>query len=112
MKRTLFQFARGDLVPNLTAVVLAANLREMTSVYRHDLARALVPALAEMEPHYFLFPVGSPAQIAIALAGQQQIAAFLASEIWAVPDVNAMLRQVFGKDLFETPALLPENLDW
>jgi hypothetical protein len=115
MKRTLIQFAKGDptgAVANLSQVSLAANLREMTSVYRHDLARALVPTLAEMNAHYYLFPMGSPAQMAIAIAGQQQIAAFFASDAWAVPDVNAMLRPLFGKDLFETPALLPEDIGW
>ena len=115
MKRTLIQFAHGDPIAaaaNYSQVALAANLREMTSVYHHDLARTLVPALADMNAHYYLFPMGSPAEMTIALAGQQQIAAFLASDAWAVPDVNAMLRRVFGKDLFETPALLPEDFGW
>jgi len=115
LKHTLIQFAKGDLAgatANLSQVALAANLREMTSVYRYDLARAVVPALAEMNAHYYLFPMGSPAEIAIALAAQQQIVAFFASEDWAVPDVNGMLRPLFGKDLFETPAMLPEDLGW
>ncbi len=116
MRRTMFQFAIGGdtfiPTPGLTATVRAANMGDMTSVYRHDLARAVVPELAQSEAHFYLIPMGPPAQMAIALAAQRQIAEFFASDAWAVPDVNPLVRPLFGKDLFETPAMLPEVIIW
>ena len=113
IKRVLFQFAKGDrTVPNpaSTSLIRAANMREMTSFYRHDLARALAPELPR-DPHAFIAPLGSLAQIAIALAAQRQIAEFFAGDGASVRDVNDLLRPFFGRDLFEVPDFLTEDLN-
>ncbi len=39
-----------------------------------------------------------------------QAAEFLASGAWTVPDVNGALIPLFGRALFETPAVLPETV--
>lgn len=115
-KRALFQMGWGDLVVpncNLSVVIRAAGAREMTSVYRHDLARAVVPELSPDFPHLLLIPSpsGPPAGLAITMAAQQQVAQFLASDGRAVPDVNALVRPLFGKDLFVIPDTLPDGLN-
>ncbi|MCX6637138.1 MAG: hypothetical protein NT090_18945, partial [Acidobacteria bacterium] len=100
VKRTLLQFALGEGVvpaPSLSAVARAANLREMTSIYRHDLAVKMLPELAATEAHYYLAPMGPAAQMAIAVAAQTQAAEFLASGAWTVPDVNGALIPLFGR---------------
>jgi len=114
MKRVLFQFAKGDqTVPNpaSTNLVRAANLREMTSYYRHDLARAVAPQLPE-DPHAFIATLTSFPGLTIALAAQRQIAEFLAGEGTSVPDVNDLIRPMFGQNLFEVPDFLTEDLNF
>jgi hypothetical protein len=114
MKRVLFQFAKGDeTVPNpaSTNLVRAANLREMTSFYRHDLARAMAPQLPE-DPHGFVANLTSFPALTIALAAQRQIVEFLAGEGTSVPDVNDLVRPMFGKNLFEVPEVLTEDLNF
>jgi dienelactone hydrolase len=119
IKRVLFAFGKGDrTVPNPTesALVRAANMRESTSYYRHDVARTLMPNLYP-DPHFFAYPIipgktDVMGQYLIAMLVQQQIAEFFAGEGKGVPDVNPMARLLFGKDLFEVPAVLPEDLNW
>lgn len=112
----MFQFAIGGdtfvPTPAFTATVRTANLADMTSVYRHDLAREVVPELAKSEAHFYLMPMSPQAQMAIAPAAHRRIAEFFASDGWAVPDFNPLVRPLFGKDLFETPAMLPEVVIW
>lgn len=115
-KRIVFQMSKGDLIVpncNTSTIIRAAGAREMTSVYRHDLALAAVPGLT-LDPHLVLVPdvAGPPAGLAITLAAQQQIAAFFASDSLIVPDVNATVRPLFGKALFEIPEKLPDGLIW
>jgi hypothetical protein len=112
IKRVLFQFATGDeTVPNPanSLLIRAANLREVSSEYRHDLARKVVPSLPE-NPHAFLafFDQGLAGQ-AIMFAGHQQALAFLSGAGDTVPDANSIVRVLFGTDLFVTPAMLPET---
>jgi hypothetical protein len=124
MKRVLFQYAKGDEVcpnPTETALVRAANLRETTSFYRHDLAMKL---FLKLNPagHYYSIPDGSqfPAlksdplpQYLIAMLAQEQAAGFLASHGTLIPDVNFWSKLWFGVDLFETPPkFLTEDLNW
>jgi len=114
MKRVLFQIAKGDqTVPNpaSTNLVRAANLRETTSYYRHDLARAVAPQLPE-DPHAFIATLTSLPGLTIALAAQRQIAEFLAGDGTSVPDVNDLVRPMFGKNLFEVPDFLTEDLNF
>ncbi|MFN0169611.1 MAG: alpha/beta hydrolase family protein [Bryobacteraceae bacterium] len=113
-KRVMFQFAIGDrTVPNPanTMLVRAANLREMTSAYRHDLARPLYRSLPE-NPHTYLAGVlGDPPFPAIALAAQAQAALFLSGVEDVVPDVTNLLPPS-PAPLFEVPDFLTETLNF
>lgn len=115
MKRVLFQFGIGDTTfpnPCQSNLVRAANMRETTSVYRHDLALAIAPELPK-NPHG-LWTLGSstPAGQVVSLATRREMAGFLASGGTHVPDVNQLVRPLFGMDLFETPQFLPEVLNY
>jgi hypothetical protein len=114
VKRILFQIALGDQsVPNPSnsQLIRAANLRESTSLYRHDKARAVIPMLPA-NPHAFIGG-GEPLPYTLtALAAQQQAAEFLLSGTEQVPDVNHLVRPVYGTDLFEVPEHLPERLNF
>jgi pimeloyl-ACP methyl ester carboxylesterase len=114
IKPVLFQYGGGDTVvpnPAETNLVRAANMREKTRYLRYDLARAAVPQLPA-SPHSAIAEINSPAELTLAAAIQQQIAGFLASSGSAVPDVNDMVRPLFGKDLFEAPAFLTEDFNF
>jgi hypothetical protein len=114
IKRVLFQFGIGDLTlpnPCQTNLVRAANLRDTTSVYRHDLALAAAPDLPK-DPHTLFYYPGTPAGEVIARAAQRQMAEFFASGGLRVPDVNHLVRPLFGKDLFGVPQFLPEELNY
>jgi hypothetical protein len=111
IKRVLIQIAVGDqTVPNPanSQFIRAANLREFTSVYRHDLAVPLAPELPDNPHSYLSWLIASPAGRAIAGAGLAQAGAFLAGQGDSVPDANSLVHPIFGKDLFEIPALPPE----
>jgi hypothetical protein len=117
IKRILFQFAWGDRLvvnPANSALVRAANMRESTSIYRHDRAREVVPALPA-DPHSHLAwasgIAGVPA-VPIGIAAFQQAAGFVLSGGMQIPDANAVVRLVYGRDLFETPETLPERLNF
>ncbi|MEZ5352710.1 MAG: alpha/beta fold hydrolase [Bryobacteraceae bacterium] len=112
LKRVLIQMASGDRTvvnPSTSALARAANLRERTVVYRHDLARQAVPSLPD-NPHAFLIPLGTLQQQVIGLSALQQVIEFLASGRDEVPDANGLVRPVFRRDLFEVPDFLPESL--
>ncbi len=118
----LIQFARGDeTVPNPanSALVTAAGLESSTWLYRHDLARALVPDLpANPHPYLVLFislngsTIALPglSGLAVSLDAQQQIAGFLAADGAAIPDPNGLSAILFGTRVFEIPAALPLDL--
>ena len=114
IKSVLFQYSAGDTVvpnPSQTNLVRAANMRENTRFLRYDLARAAVPQLPA-NPHSAIAGINSPADLTLAAAIQQQIAGFLASGGTAIPDVNDMVRPLFGKDLFEAPSFLTEDFNF
>lgn len=115
IKPVLFQMALGDqTVPNPanTALVRAANLRESTWIYRHDIARSVSRQLGG-NPHAFLADVLSPAGLPIALAAQSQIAIFFASDGAEAPNPSTPLRPFFGgRDIFEIPEFLPEDFNF
>jgi hypothetical protein len=102
----IIQFARGDkTVPNptTTAILRAGHLASRATLFRNDLAFA-ANATVSKNPHTFLTNVlgaGAP----YALAAQQQIATFFASDGATTIDPD-------GPGLFfETPtSLLPEDL--
>jgi hypothetical protein len=123
MKKVLWQFAKGDRsVPNpaSTALIRAANMRESTQYYRHDLAREVVKDLPA-NPHPFLagfldLDAGglqiSLAGWSIANAAQSQIAGFFDSDGAQIPNANGTVRLLFGKNLFEAPDVLTEQFNW
>ncbi len=112
IKSILWTFGRGDrTVPNntQTALVRAANMRENTWIYRHDLARAVATQLPE-DPHPYMLNVLTLPTFAIAFSTQTQAAGFLASGGTVIPDPNSsILRSLFGTNLFENPSFLPED---
>jgi hypothetical protein len=100
-KRVLFQLARGDqAIPNPTSSALL---------------RAAVPTLPA-DPHAFEENFGSEPAQAIATAVNVQAAGFLAlgercaSGDPCIPEVNDLVRPVFGTDLFVILDQLPEDL--
>ena len=102
IKAALFQIAWGDrTIPNPTSgrLIRAANMREFTWVYRHDLARAVLPSLP-VNPHAFMVLFLSPDRdftapdlrtAGISLAVQLQMAAFFRAEGAVIPDPNSLV---------------------
>jgi pimeloyl-ACP methyl ester carboxylesterase len=115
-RRVLFQVALGDRSepnPIESNVIRAAGMKEMTSLYRHDLAYASVAGLP-LDPHPFAFPrYGAPeSQQLIAAAAQKQMVQFFLRTGPDVPDVNDVVTPLFGKRLFEIPATLPVGFNF
>jgi hypothetical protein len=109
-KAIIVQFAKGDqTVPNPTASALirAGALQDRATFFRNDIALATVPGYSVKNPHTFLSNIsGAPAPIAI--AAQQQIATFLATDGAVTIDPDG------PGPLFETPITgpLPETLNF
>ena len=121
VKPVLWQIARGDrTVPNTASysLIRAANMRESTWLYRHDLARPLAPELP-VNPHTYLLLFANLDQDSVTLGGlqamaisfitQQQMAGFLRSGGTETPDPNGFILRILfgGRSLFEIPASLP-----
>jgi hypothetical protein len=107
IKRVLFQIAQGDqTVPNPanSLLIRAANLRENTVLYRHDLARAAAPELSANPHGYLAWFISDGTARAIAIASLTQAQIFIASGAEIVPDVDSAMRAYF-----EIPAFLPET---
>lgn len=110
-KRILFQFAIGDQTvpnPSNSLLIRCADGQALSSLYRHDLARALRPQLPANPHAFFSFLLdvnGAP----IALGALAQAETFIESGKAEVPDANYLVKPFFGIDLFETPAKLPET---
>jgi hypothetical protein len=102
----IIQFARGDkTVPNptTTAIVRAGHLASRATLFRNDLVYAADPAVGK-NPHTFLTNIVG-AGASYALAAQQQIATFFASDGATTIDPDG------PGPFFETPtSLLPEDL--
>lgn len=99
----IFQIGKGDqTVPNptSTAILRAGDLADRATYFRNDLAFELDP-LTPPNSHTFLTRVGTPSVAAYAVAAQQQIAVFLASDgsMTVDPDGAGLI--------FETPIVLP-----
>jgi len=109
-KPVIIQFAKGDpLVPNPTATALlrAGDLAGQATYFRNDLAFAADPTVPK-NPHNFISNIGAPGTVGYALAGQRQVATFLASDGAVVIDPDGPL------PIFETPVVppLPETLNF
>ena len=106
--RTIIQFARGDqTVPNPTtsAILRAGHLADRATLYRNDLAFAANPAISK-NPHTFLTNLAG-AGAPFALAAQQQIATFFASDGATTIDPDG------AGPIFETPtSMVPEDLGY
>ena len=112
-------FGRGDrTVPNpgATALLRAGDLADRTTFYRNDLAVAAGLSTAK-NSHMFVFRVAPPlsqnnANVkAIALAAQEQVAEFFASDGATVIDPDGPCMDDGSGCLFEVPIeLLPEDL--
>ena len=114
IKPVLFQFGSGDPVvpnPTQTALVRAANMRDTTQFLRYDLARAAFPKLPA-SPHVAIANLDTTEEITLAMAIQRQMAGFLQSGGKTIPDANALVRPLFGKDLFEAPQFLTEEYNY
>ena len=128
-KSTLFQFGLGDLeVPNPTesAVVRAAGAQSSAWFLRFDKAAAIAPDLVPVGLNEMGFPIlphrvlsnptifNYPHETPLALAEQQQVAAYLASGGTTNPDPNPFLKGTAfeGQSIFEIPAVLPEQLNY
>ena len=104
-KSVIIQFARGDQqVPNPTtsALLRAGELEDQATYFRNDLF--LAGNQGAKDPHGFLFPLPPgvlPALIPIALAAQEQVAVFLASDGTTIIDPDG------PAPIFETPVVLP-----
>jgi hypothetical protein len=128
-KSTLFQFGLGDLeVPNPTesAVVRAADAQSSTWFLRFDNAAAIASDLKVVGLQEFGFRIlphrilsnptifGYPNETQLALAEQNQVAAYFASDGTINPDPNPFLEGTAfeGQSIFEIPAILPEQLNY
>lgn len=102
-KPVIVQFAKGDVtVPNPTtsAILRAGALQDRATFFRNDLAFVASPGVPK-NPHTFLTNIGIPASAPYAIAAQQQIAAFFASN-------GALTIDPDGPGaFFETPVVLP-----
>jgi len=110
-KAVLVLVAKGDKrVPNptTTAFLRAGGLADRTTYFRNDLAFAADPAFPK-DPHEFWLAIGTaPSTTAVALAAQEQIATFLASDGQLIIDPDGT------GTLFEMPIAgpLPEDLSY
>lgn len=102
-KPVIVQFAKGDVtVPNPTtsAILRAGALQDRATFFRNDLAFAASPGVPK-NPHTFLTNIGIAAAAPYAIAAQQQIAAFFASNGALTIDPDG------AGPFFETPIALP-----
>jgi hypothetical protein len=112
-KAVLWQFGIGDRTvanPAQSALVRLADMKNTLWVYRHDLARRVSPRM-DANPHgyltnqaFFVLPITN--------AVQSQMAAFFGQGPGVIQNPNAGVSRLFGVDLFELPATLPEELNF
>jgi hypothetical protein len=109
-KPVIFQFAKGDqTVPNptTTAILRAGDLAANATYFRNDLANAASSTVPK-NPHTFLTNIAIPAAAPYAIAAQQQIAVFFATNGGTVIDPDS------AGPFFEVPINppLPETLNY
>jgi hypothetical protein len=110
-KEVLIQLAKGDKQtpnPTTSAFLRAGGLADVASYFRNDLAFAANAALPK-DPHQFWYNIfTSPTATAIAVAAEEQAAAFLASGGVQIVDPDG------SGSMFETPIAgpLPEDLSY
>jgi hypothetical protein len=86
--------------PSTSAILRAGALQDRATFFRNDLAFVASPGVPK-NPHTFLTNIGIPASAPYAIAAQQQIAAFFASN-------GALTIDPDGPGaFFETPVVLP-----
>jgi len=107
----IIQFAKGDqTVPNPTASAIfrAGDLTDRSTFFRNDLVRAARGLGAPANPHTFLTNIGVPAVADLAIAAQQQIAIFFATDGAVIVDPDG------AGPFFEVPIVgaLPEGLNF
>jgi hypothetical protein len=107
----IIQFAKGDqTVPNptSTAIFRAGDLADRSTYFRNDLVRQAFPT-APANPHTFLTNIGNPVVGLLALAAQQQIAIFFASDGLVIVDPDTA-----AGPFFEVPITgdLPEGVNF
>jgi hypothetical protein len=113
-RQVLFQQAWGDRTipnPSGTALVRAANMQDMVRYYRHDIARSIFPFF-QQDPDFYLAYLTTDQETSVALSADNMIGGFFASDGKVVPDVNDLMRVVFGVNIWETPAILTETLNF
>jgi hypothetical protein len=86
--------------PTSTAILRAGDLADRETFYRYDLVYALNPTLPK-DPHGFLTSMTDPVAKVNALAAQDQIATFFASQGATTIDPDG------AGAIFETPIALP-----
>lgn len=99
----ILQNAKGDQQspnPTSTAILRAGDLADRQTFYRYDLVYAQNPTLSK-DPHGFLTAIGDPSTRVNALAAQDQIATFFATQGATVIDPDG------AGAVFETPIALP-----
>src|SRR5262249_32450267 len=109
------QFAKGDQAgpnPNATALLRAGELADRTMFYRHDLAFAEIRGpngspLLPRNPHTFMISTDLAVFRPIALATQEQIAIFFATD-------GGLTNQPQPVRFFEVPIAgpLPEDFNF
>jgi hypothetical protein len=109
-KSVMWQYPLGDAtVPNpaQSALVRAADMRDSAWLYRHDYA--LERARLDSNPHTYLTDILNLSAAPIARAVQNQMSGFL---MGVTRNPNEGISSLFGRDLFEVPQTLPEELNF
>jgi hypothetical protein len=103
VRPVILQNAKGDQQspnPTSTAILRAGDLADRATFYRYDMVYAQNPTLPK-DPHGFLTAIGDPLSLGNALAAQDQIATFFATQGTTVIDPDG------SGAVFETPVVLP-----
>ncbi len=113
-RQVLFQMGWGDQTipnPSTTALVRAANMPEMVRYYRNDIARSVFPFF-QVDPDFYLAYLTTDQETSVALAADNMIGGFFASGGATIPEVNDLMRVVFGVNIWENPETLTETLNF
>ena len=114
-KSVIIQFAKGDQSianPTTAAFLRAGDLADVATFYRHDLVFADNPSLPQTlwNPHTFMGAITNAIMKPIALAAQQQMAAFFATDGAEIIQPPGVPEEYFELLTKESP--LPEGLNY